>query len=115
MGLYEKFMCYCKTNGGALEASIAAANTKIPAVGASIKASEEQKAQLEEELKQAQTDRSDAKTALSDATALREKEATEFAALKADFDANIVATKTAEWEEIVKTRADELAALAETI
>merc|ERR1712157_388196 len=83
------------TNGGALEASISAANTKIPAVESSIKASEEQKAQLEEELKQAQTDRSDAKTALSDATALREKEATEFAALKADFDANIRAINAA--------------------
>ena len=28
--LYEKFMCYCKTNGGALDASISAANIKIP-------------------------------------------------------------------------------------
>ena len=79
--------CYCKTNGGALEASTAAVNTKIPTAGASIKASEEQKTQLEEEVKKARTDCNDAKTAVSDATALREKEADTFAALKVDLDA----------------------------
>ena len=53
--LYEKFMCYCRTNsGGALEASISAAETKIPELKSNIKSSEEQKAQLEGELKQAQ-------------------------------------------------------------
>ena len=72
--------CYCKTNGGALEASTAAVNTKIPTAGASIKASEERKTQLEEEVEKARTDCNDAKTAVSDATALREKEADAVAA-----------------------------------
>ena len=68
--LYEKFMCYCKKNGGALEASITGANTKVPAIEINIKSSEEQKAQLERELKQAQEEHSSAKTAMSEATAL---------------------------------------------
>ena len=72
-----------------MEADIAAANAKVPAVGADIKISEEQNARLEEGTQQAQTDCRDAKTALSDPTALSEKEASAFAALEASPDANI--------------------------
>merc|ERR1719221_509430 len=43
------------------------------------------------DLKQAQTDRSAAKAAMAQATALREKEAAEFANLKADYETNIAA------------------------
>merc|ERR1719324_1541194 len=41
--LYDKFMCYCKTSGATLGAGITAAETKIPAVGSSIKEAEAQK------------------------------------------------------------------------
>merc|ERR1719454_541243 len=87
--LYDKFMCYCKTGGGDLTASITAADTKVPAVSSDITTSEELKVQTEADLKSAQEDRSAAKAAMADATALREKEATAFATTKADYDANI--------------------------
>merc|ERR1719323_703266 len=87
--LYEKFMCYCKTSGGDLTASIAAAEKKAPEVSSDIDTAENQKISMQEALKTAQTDRSAAKTAQEEATAIREKEAAAFAVEKADFDANI--------------------------
>jgi hypothetical protein len=87
--LYGKYMCWCKTSGGDLEASIAAAGTSISNLGADIKASEEKLAQSKEDLASAQSDRSAAKTAMAEATALREKEASAFAAEKAEYGANI--------------------------
>jgi septal ring factor EnvC (AmiA/AmiB activator) len=89
--LYDKFMCYCKTNGGDLDGAIAAAETKIPQLGSDIKAAEEKKTQTEEDLKQAQTDRASAKEAIASATAIREKEAAAYAAEKAEYTANIAA------------------------
>merc|ERR1740127_149332 len=77
--LYEKFMCYCKNAGGDLKASMSAADTKIPAVGASIKESEASLTQAKADLKAAQTDRAEAKAAMASATALREKTATSYA------------------------------------
>merc|ERR1719411_1456403 len=53
--LYEKFMCYCKTAGGDLSASIADAGSSISDLGNKIKAGTEQKAVLAEELKTAQS------------------------------------------------------------
>merc|ERR1719323_466313 len=87
--LYEKFMCYCKTSGGDLKMSIAAAEKKSPEVSSDIDTAENQKISMQEQLKTAQTDRSAAKTAQEEATAIREKEAAAFAAEKADYDANI--------------------------
>merc|ERR1719502_1942985 len=84
--LYEKFQCYCKTSGGTLSDSIAAAEAKIPAVSSDIDQAESQKAQFEQDLKQHQADRTDAKSAMASATALREKAAA---------DANIGAIKSA--------------------
>jgi len=89
--LYEKFMCYCKTAGGDLTASIAAAETSITELSNKIKTSKEEKVQLEGELEQAKVDREAAKTAVAEATAIREKEAAAFAAVKADLDANTAA------------------------
>jgi len=89
--LYEKFMCYCKTAGGDLTASIAAAETSITELSNKIKTSKEEKVQLESELEQAKVDREGAKTAIAEATAMREKEAAVFAAVKADLDANTAA------------------------
>mmetsp|Transcript_151322 Transcript_151322/g.367577 ORF Transcript_151322/g.367577 Transcript_151322/m.367577 type:complete len:739 (+) Transcript_151322:84-2300(+) len=89
--LYEKFMCYCKHGGGDLEASISAAETKVPAVSSNIEASEQKLEQSKGDLKQGQSDRSTAKTTMAEATAIREKEAASFAAEKAEYDDTISA------------------------
>jgi len=89
--LYEKFMCYCKTGGSDLEASIGAAENKVGSLPSEIKAAEEKLAQTKADLKQAQGDRVDAKEAVAKATAIREKEAAAFAAEKAEYDATIIA------------------------
>jgi hypothetical protein len=93
--LYDKFMCYCKSAGASLQASMTASETKIPAVGSSIKEAEAQKKQAEVDLKKAQTDRSEAKEAMASATAIREKEAAAFAGEKSVYDTNIAALKKA--------------------
>merc|ERR1719443_2734334 len=93
--LFEKYMCYCKTSGGDLSKSIADADTKIPQLGADIKEAEAKNAQLKEDLKQHQVDRSAAKQAVADATALREKEAAEYAKESNELKANIAAVNGA--------------------
>merc|ERR1719446_243641 len=77
--LYEKFMCYCKTGGGDLSASIGAAEDKIPSVSSDIEATEAKLSGAKATLKQAQGDRTAAKEAMAAATALREKEAKTYA------------------------------------
>merc|ERR1719262_1657525 len=87
--LYEKFMCYCKTNKGGLEKSIADASAKIEQLTADTEAAEAEKAKTVESLDQAKTDRADAKAAMQAATEQREKEAAAFAKFQADTVANI--------------------------
>merc|ERR1719478_1657053 len=89
--LFDKYMCYCSNAGGDLSKSIADADTKIPQLGADIKADEAALAQLKEDLKQAQVDRSAAKEAVAEATALRQKEAGEYAKESSELKANIAA------------------------
>merc|ERR1712241_1398546 len=93
--LFDKYMCYCKTAGGDLSASIADAGSSITDLGNKIKAAEEQKVVLEEELKTAQADRAAAKAAMAEATAIREKEAAAYAAEKAAADKDIAAVAKA--------------------
>jgi len=93
--LYEKFMCYCRTSGGDISGSIAAAESKVPAVSSSIEESEQKLTQSKADLKTAQADRTAAKEAIAEATALRKKEASAFAADKAEYDANIAAISKA--------------------
>merc|ERR1719382_1676032 len=75
--LYEKYMCYCKSSGSDLSDSIAAAEAKISSLPSEIEAAEEAQVQ--------------AKEAMAEATAQREKEASTYAAYKADKDANMLA------------------------
>jgi septal ring factor EnvC (AmiA/AmiB activator) len=89
--LFEKYMCYCRTSGGDLSKSISDAETKIPQVGSDIKEAEATLTQLKEDLKQHQIDKSAAKSAVADATALREKEAAEYAKEASESTANIAA------------------------
>jgi len=89
--LFNKYMCYCKNSGGDLSKSIGDADTKIPQLGADIKEAEAKLAQLKEDLKQHQVDRSAAKAAVAAATALRNKEAAEYAKEANEANANIAA------------------------
>merc|ERR1719272_131189 len=93
--LFEKYMCYCSNAGGDLGKSISDAGTKIPQLGSDIKASEASLVQLKEDLKQAQVDRSAAKEAVAAATALRAKEAGEYATESNELSANIAALNKA--------------------
>jgi len=85
--LFEKYMCYCKTSGGDLAASIEAAETKTAELTSSIESDSSKKEQLESDLKSHQNDRDAAKKSMSEATALREKE-------KASFDKALGESKT---------------------
>merc|ERR1719264_1146989 len=89
--LYEKFMCYCNGGKKELEASVKAAEEKVPALGSDIKAMEEKLAQLKSTLAEAQEGRASAKETMAKAKALREKEAAAFAKEKSDYDTNIAA------------------------
>ena len=84
--LFEKFMCYCKTGGTDLTASITAAENKQPQLEASITEAKAQKEQLEKDLAAHKADREDAKGAIATATALRNKEAAAYAKEKSDMD-----------------------------
>jgi len=89
--LFEKFMCYCKNSGGDLAAGIADAETKVSELPSAVEEAEGQLGQLKEDLKKAQSDRVAAKAAIAEATAIREKEAAEFATLSTDLKTNIAA------------------------
>jgi len=93
--LYDKFMCYCKSGGKDLESSIGAAEEKVSTLPSQITAAEERLTQLKDDIKQHQTDRAAAKGSMKKATAVRDKEAAEFAKLKAEADSNMVAVAKA--------------------
>jgi len=93
--LYDKFMCYCKNAGGTLGAGIAAAEGKVPQVSSDIGEAEANLVQTKADLKKAQADRAEAKKAMAEATEIRAKEAADFAAEKAELDANIAAMASA--------------------
>merc|ERR1719399_695302 len=93
--LYEKYMCYCKTSGGALAKSIADAETKIPEILSAIKESSAEKKQLDEDIKTHKADREAAKEAVAKATAIREKEKAAFEEENAELLANLDAIEKA--------------------
>merc|ERR1719220_2974793 len=93
--LFEKFMCYCQSGGKELEASIDKAEDKVSTLPSEIEAAEEKLTQIKDDIKQHQTDRAAAKRAMQKATAVRDKEAAEFAKMKAEADSNMVATAKA--------------------
>jgi len=89
--IHKKFMCYCKTGGETLAASIDAADTKLPKTEAALKEGTSTLAQLKIDLKDHQTSRDDAKASMSKATTIREKEAKEFASADSEYSTNIEA------------------------
>jgi len=93
--IYDKYMCYCKSNGADLSASIEASDVKMPQIQSSIEASTEKLALTKDELATAQQERTAAKGAMEEAKALREKEAAAFSQSKTEADTNIAAIEKA--------------------
>jgi len=93
--MHEKYMCYCKTNTGTLDASLQELTAKIPQIESSIEEAVATKAQIEADLAKHKQDRADAKDAIASATAQREKEADAFASESTEDKANIAACKKA--------------------
>merc|ERR1719240_2383019 len=90
-GLFEKFMCYCDGNTEGMSKSVEEAGQRITELKSKLEADKAEKSQLDQELIQHKTDRASAKKDLETATAIREKEAADFAeetgGQKADLDA----------------------------
>jgi len=89
--LFDKFMCYCSTTAGNLDTSIQTATAQVDSLTWSVSRDAAQKSQLQQDVAQHKADAADAKTAVASATALREKEAAEFAAASGEAKANIFA------------------------
>merc|ERR1719297_392248 len=87
--MFDKFMCYCKTAGGDLEASIKAGKAKIISLEELLKTGKAEMEQLEADLKEHETSRAEAKEAMAAATAMREKEAAAFAKFSEDSKTNL--------------------------
>merc|ERR1712060_388759 len=87
--LFDKFMCYCKTAGGDLEAGIKEGKAKIISLEELLKTGKAEMEQLEADLKEHEASRTEAKEAMAAATALREKEAAAFAKLSEDYKTNL--------------------------
>merc|ERR1719281_1951942 len=89
--LFEKFMCYCSSGTGGLKKSIADAAASMEELTAKIKSEEAEKAQIAQDLIDHKKDREAAGADIEEATVIRNKEAAEFAAFKADSETNIAA------------------------
>merc|ERR1719326_1551177 len=87
--LFDKFMCYCSGGEGALDASITQGKAQIEQLTASIERGTAEKSQLEQDLKTHKSDRTAAEETMKESTAMREKEAAEFAATSGDMKSNI--------------------------
>jgi chromosome segregation ATPase len=93
--LYQKFNCYCTTNGADLAKSISDNQAKAPQTQSDIEAGEAEVKQLKIDLKSHQDDRSAAKEAMGAATAQREKEHSDFVATSGEYTSNIEALNRA--------------------
>jgi len=89
--LFDKFMCYCNNGAGSLDASIQAASSQIEALTGKIETDTAQRSQAQQDIGQHKTDGAAAQTTVKESTAMREKEASEFAASSGEMKANIAA------------------------
>merc|ERR1719440_2749013 len=89
--MFDKFMCFCSGNDGDLKKKAADATAQIEELTAKLKAEEAEKVQLGQDLIGHKKDREAATADIEEATMLREKEASEYAAEKADSETNIAA------------------------
>merc|ERR1719316_1575885 len=89
--LFDKFMCYCSGGEGALEASITEGKAQIESLSASIERGTAEKSQLDQDIVTHKADREEAQKVIKESTAMREKEAGDFAATSGDMKSNIAA------------------------
>jgi len=89
--LFDQFMCYCNNGAGSLDSSIQSATAAIESLNGRIETEKAQKSQSEQEVGQHKTDRTEAEKTIKESTAMREKEANEFAASSGELKANIEA------------------------
>jgi len=89
--LFEKYMCYCKTNEAEVSKSIETANERIPQLEAQVKESSSVKSQLQTEVKEHKVDRAEGEQALAKAATLRDKERATFETDSQDARTNIAA------------------------
>merc|ERR1719316_296619 len=87
--LFDKFMCYCSGGEGALEASITEGKAQIESLSAAIERGTAEKSQLDQDIVTHKADREEAQKVIKESTAMREKEASEFAATSGDMKSNI--------------------------
>lgn len=87
--LYEKFMCFCNSNGGELATKAAEAKAAIEEFSSKLKAEEAETVRIAQELIEHKTDRENAKKDLAEATSLRTKEKADYDATSADRKTNI--------------------------
>merc|ERR1719330_1051708 len=93
--LYDKFLCYCKTGGTDLSASISAAKAKLGELATDIDTAKSKHSKTTAELSRAKEDRVAGQKAMDEATAIRNKEAATFAGFKSDSEANLAALNKA--------------------
>merc|ERR1719420_2312748 len=93
--LFDKFMCFCSGNNGELSKKAADATTQIEQLTAQLKSEQAEKVQVTQELADHKQDRDSAGKDIEAAAMLRDKEASEYAALKADSETNIAAMASA--------------------
>merc|ERR1719311_211140 len=93
--LFDKFMCYCSNGEAALDASISQGKAQIEQLSAAIPKGEAEKSQLEQDIVQHKADREEAEKVTKESTAMREKEAAEFAAASGEAKSNIQACTSA--------------------
>merc|ERR1719428_1090504 len=93
--LYEAFMCQCKSGAGSLQASIDTASSQIESLTGKLETEAAQKSQMEQDVVQHKADLATAKATIDESTAMRGKEAAEFAASSGEMKSNIEAMKGA--------------------
>merc|ERR1719409_276677 len=87
--LFEKFMCYCSGGESKLQAAIDQGKAQIESLTSKIERGTAEKSQLDQDLATHKSDRTAAQNTIKESTAMREKEASEFAASSGDMKSNI--------------------------
>jgi len=87
--MFDAFMCYCNGGSGDLKKAIADSGAQIEELSAKLKSEEAEKAQTAQDLIGHKNDRVSATADIEEASTLRAKENSAFAAEKADSETNI--------------------------
>merc|ERR1719262_1662685 len=87
--LFEKFMCYCSGGESKLQAAIDQGKAQIESLTSKIERGTAEKSQLDQDVATHKSDRESAEKTIKESTAMREKEAAEFAATSGDMKSNM--------------------------